>query len=161
MSHRPARWAWLAPAWFSRARALTFSDSRTGSLGRFVWTDERGDQVFGELAVGAVATGRHVEGAITGGTGRYAGLSGKLEFEWQYVLETEDGLVQGRAVGLKGRVGRTGGTRREEGGALPPLDRNLLARAAPHSKRRPTITGRYSPLARRGPLALWNSGPKM
>jgi hypothetical protein len=92
-----------------QARAITFSDSGTGNLGRFVWTDQRGDQVFGELQGGAADTGRHVTGTITGGTGRYAGLSGELSFDWQYVIEAEDGAVQGRAVNLKGRVRRGGG----------------------------------------------------
>jgi hypothetical protein len=49
-------------------------------------------------------TGKRIVGTITGGTGRYAGLEGEYSFTWQFVIPTEDGLVQGRAVGLAGRV---------------------------------------------------------
>jgi hypothetical protein len=87
-----------------QARAVLFSDSATGGVGRCVWTDERGDEIFSELAGGAIASGRRVTGTITGGTGRYAGLTGEYEFEWMYAIEAEDGRIQGRAVGLKGRA---------------------------------------------------------
>ena len=39
-----------------------------------------------------------------GGTGRYRGAAGHYEFEWEYVLESEDGTVQGRGIGLTGRL---------------------------------------------------------
>jgi len=92
-----------------QARAITFSDQQTGALGRAVWTDDRGDEVFSELRGAPVASGHRISGTIVGGTGRFAGLTGTYELEWQFVLETEDGVIQGRAVGLKGRarVGRT------------------------------------------------------
>ena len=41
---------------------------------------------------------------ILGGTGRYAGASGVYEFSWKFVIESDDGSIQGSAVGLKGRV---------------------------------------------------------
>ncbi len=91
-----------------RAQAIVFSDSLTGGVGRCVWTDDRGDQVFSELKGGPAAEGRHVLGTIVGGTGRYAGATGEYEFRWQYLIETEEGHVQGRVVGLKGRA-RVGG----------------------------------------------------
>jgi hypothetical protein len=91
-----------------RAQAIVFSDSLTGGVGRCVWTDDRGDQVFSELTGGPAAEGRHVLGTIVGGTGRYAGATGEYEFRWQYLIETEEGHVQGRVVGLKGRA-RVGG----------------------------------------------------
>ena len=87
-----------------RGDAIALSDSETGMVGRAVWTDERGDQVFSELRGAGPARGSHVMGTIVGGTGRYAGATGSYEFTWQYVLAAEDGTVQGRAVGLKGRV---------------------------------------------------------
>ena len=87
-----------------RAEAVVLNDSTTGMVGRSVWTDERGDQVFSELRGEGTATGNRITGSIVGGTGRYAGATGTYEFSWRFVLETEDGTVQGQSVGLKGRV---------------------------------------------------------
>ena len=92
------------PAVGFRGDAIALTDSESGMVGRAAWTDERGDQVFSELRGGGPAKGSHVTGTIVGGTGRYAGATGNYEFTWQYVLAAEDGTVQGRAVGLKGRV---------------------------------------------------------
>lgn len=87
-----------------RAEALALGDNATGLVGRSVWTDEKGDQVFSELRGEGTAARNRIEGTFLGGTGRYTGASGSYEFSWQYVIESEDGAVQGRAVGLKGRV---------------------------------------------------------
>lgn len=92
------------PAVGFRGDAIALSDSESGMVGRAAWTDEHGDQVFSELRGGGPAKGSHVLGTFIGGTGRYAGATGNYEFTWQYVLAAEDGTVQGRAVGLKGRV---------------------------------------------------------
>jgi len=87
-----------------RAEAIALGDTATGMVGRAVWTDENGDRVFSELRGTGTATGAKVSGTFVGGTGRYAGAGGSYEFTWQYVLEGEDGMVQGRTVGLAGRV---------------------------------------------------------
>jgi hypothetical protein len=87
-----------------RGDAIALSDNLTGMVGRAVWTDERGHQIFSELRGAGPARGGHVTGTFVGGTGRYAGATGSYEFTWQYVMTGEDGVVQGRAVGLKGRV---------------------------------------------------------
>ena len=87
-----------------RAEAIVFNDSVTGMVGRAVWTDERGDQALSELRGEGTATGSRVTGTFVGGTGRYAGVTGTYEFSWRFVLEAEDGQVQGQSVGLKGRV---------------------------------------------------------
>ena len=84
--------------------AIGFADSKAGGTGQAVWTDERGDKVFSQLRGEPIGTGSKVVGTITGGTGRYAGLMGEYELSWQYVIETDDGTISGRAVGLKGRV---------------------------------------------------------
>ena len=68
-----------------RAEVLTLGDSATGMVGRAVWTDENGDNVYSEIRGEGTATGTY-------------------ELRWQYVLEAEDGTVQGRAVDLAGRV---------------------------------------------------------
>ena len=79
-------------------------DSATGFQGRSVWTDEHGDQLFSELQGEGTAAKNHMTGTILSGTGRYAGATGSYGFSWQWVMEAEDGSVQGRAVDLKGRV---------------------------------------------------------
>ena len=84
--------------------AIGFSDNKAGGTGQAVWTDERGDKVFSQLRGEPIGTGSKVVGTITGGTGRYAGLTGEYELHWQYVIDSDDGSVSGRAVGLKGRV---------------------------------------------------------
>ena len=87
-----------------RSEVIALSDSETGLFGRSVWTDERGEQVFSELKGEGTAAQNRIAGTILGGTGRYAGATGSYEFSWQFVIEAEDGSIQGRAVGLKGRV---------------------------------------------------------
>ena len=87
-----------------RSELIAFTDHNAGLVGRSVWTDERGDQVFSELTGQGTAANNRISGTFVGGTGRYAGATGNYEFSWQYVLEAEDGSIQGRATGLKGRV---------------------------------------------------------
>jgi hypothetical protein len=92
------------PAVGFKAEAIGLSDSSSGLEGRAVWTDERGEQVYSELRGEMLGNARHVTGTITSGTGRYSGVSGEFGFEWQYVLEAEDGSVSGRAIDLQGRA---------------------------------------------------------
>jgi hypothetical protein len=87
-----------------RGEAVALNDSTTGLVGRVVWTDERGDQLFSAIEGVGAATGKRITGNFIGGTGRYAGANGSYELSWQYVVEGEDGTVEGRAVGLRGRV---------------------------------------------------------
>jgi len=88
-----------------RAEFLGFSDSQTGMVGRAVWTDERGDRVVSELKGDWVGTGNHITATFLGGTGRYAGITGEYDFQWQYVLVSDDGSsVSGRTSGFKGRA---------------------------------------------------------
>ena len=86
-----------------RAEIIALVDSETGLVGRGVWTDEHGDQVYSELKGEGTKENNHIVGTILGGTGRFGGVSGAYEFSWQFVIESEDGSIQGRAVGLKGR----------------------------------------------------------
>ena len=87
-----------------RSQVIALVDSNTGLVGRSVWTDERGDQVFSELQGEGTAASNHITGKFLGGTGRYEGATGSYEFSWQWVMEAEDGTIQGRAIELKGRV---------------------------------------------------------
>ena len=100
-----------------RSEVIALVDSGTGLEGRSVWTDEHGDQVFSELQGEGTAARNHITGKFLGGTGRYAGATGSYEFSWEFVIESGEGSIQGRAVGLKGRV-QTGTT--AAGGATKP-----------------------------------------
>jgi len=87
-----------------RAEAIVLNDSLSGMVGRAVWTDERGDQAYSELRGSGTATSNKIIGTFLGGTGRYSGATGGYEFSWRFLLENEDGSVQGQSIGLKGRV---------------------------------------------------------
>ena len=87
-----------------RSEAVVFSDSTTGLVGRAVWTDEHGDQAYSELRREGAASDNKIIGTFVGGTGRYSGASGGYEFSWRFVLENEEGGVEGQSVGLNGRV---------------------------------------------------------
>lgn len=87
-----------------RSEVIALNDTETGLVGRGVWTDERGEQVFSELKGQGTAQQNRIEGTIVGGTGRYAGVTGSYEFSWHLVIELGDGTVQGSTEDLKGRV---------------------------------------------------------
>src|SRR5215813_6885614 len=56
------------PAVGFRAEAIVLNDSLTGLVGRAVWTDERGDQVFSELRGETTAAGNRLFGTFLGGS---------------------------------------------------------------------------------------------
>ena len=87
-----------------RADAIVLNDTRTSLVGRAVWTDERGDQAYSELRGEGASSSDRIVGTFVGGTGRYAGATGTYEFKWRFLLEGEEGTVQGQSEGLKGRV---------------------------------------------------------
>jgi hypothetical protein len=87
-----------------QSEVIVFSDSATGAVGRAVWTDERGDQLYSELRGEGTASNNKVSGNFIGGTGRYSGATGTYQFSWRFVVENEDGSVQGQSMGLTGRV---------------------------------------------------------
>jgi hypothetical protein len=73
-------------------------------VGRAVWTDENGDQAFSELRGEGDAQHNKITGTFVGGTGRYAAVTGTYEFSWRFLIENDDGVVQGQSIGLTGRV---------------------------------------------------------
>lgn len=87
-----------------RSEAIVFSDTVTGLVGRAVWTDEHGDRAYSELRGEGGTSNNKIIGTFVGGTGRYSGATGTYEFSWRFVLENEDGAIQGQSLGLKGRV---------------------------------------------------------
>ena len=88
-----------------RSDVIIFSDTATGLVGRAVWTDENGDAVYSELrGEGTAAARNKITGTFIGGTGRYSKATGSYGFSWRFVIENEEGLVQGQAVDLNGRI---------------------------------------------------------
>jgi hypothetical protein len=92
------------PAVGFQSVVVVLNDTATGLTGRATWTDERGDQIFSELSGTGTTTGNKIVGKFLGGTGRYSGASGDYEFLWRFVLEAEDGTVQGQSMGLNGKI---------------------------------------------------------
>jgi len=92
------------PAVGFRAEAIVLSDTVSGAVGRAVWTDENGEQVFSELRGEGTATNNKIVGTFLGGTGKYSGVTGSYEFSWRFLLESEDGTVQGQSIGLNGKA---------------------------------------------------------
>ncbi|HJZ76979.1 MAG TPA: hypothetical protein VKE51_34850 [Vicinamibacterales bacterium] len=84
--------------------AIGFDDGTSLTTGRAVWIDGAGDRIFSALRGGPMLTGRHITGTITGGTGRWNGVTGEYEFTWQYVVSGDGASIQGRSVDLRGRL---------------------------------------------------------
>jgi len=104
----------LRPGAGFRATAVVFNDSATGLVGRAVWSDSRGDQVFSELR--SPAGSQTIVGSVVGGTGRYRDVTGAYSFAWRFLIEGEDGMVQGQSVGFSGQL-------RTAAPAVPPPGR--------------------------------------
>lgn len=83
------------------AEVMGFSHTQAGMVGRAVWIDRRGDRIFSELNGASALPGNRLSGRLTGGTGRYAGVTGEYAFTWQRVAEYEDS-VSGRVSDLVG-----------------------------------------------------------
>ncbi|MBV8491041.1 MAG: hypothetical protein JO199_10985 [Candidatus Eremiobacteraeota bacterium] len=97
------------PARGFRGEAIVFNDTGANAEGRAVWTDSDGSQVFSEIHGTGIAAGKKIEGRFLGGTGRFAGATGTFTFTWQFVIDTDDGRIQGQTTDLSGRI-RAGGT---------------------------------------------------
>jgi hypothetical protein len=93
------------------AEAIAFDDGSSAMTGRAVWTDGSGDRIFSTLRGGPLQAKRRIAGTITGGTGRWTGVTGEYELSWQYVVSADGGEIQGRSVDLRGRLHRPDGRR--------------------------------------------------
>ncbi len=86
------------------ARVIAYSDGATTTVGRAVWTDDHGNQVFSAIRGQPIATGQRISGTFTGGTGRWSGITGEYGFDWKYIVNAADGRVSGRVEDLRGRA---------------------------------------------------------
>jgi len=69
-------------------------DSVTGLTGRCVWKDLAGPEIYITVQSDRLQQGSLVTGTIVGGSGKLAGISGDLTFNWSSVISlTEDGVV--------------------------------------------------------------------
>ena len=85
---------------------IGFDDGGTLLSGRAIFTDEKGDKVFAVLKAQPLGAGRTATAAITGGTGRWAGLEGDFTFAWKFVVASEDDAFDALALNVEGRVRR-------------------------------------------------------
>jgi hypothetical protein len=92
------------PALGFRVEAVVLNDSATGLIGRAVWTDDTDSHVYSELRSEASPAGNRIVGTFIGGSGRYQGATGTYAFSWRFLLETEDGVVQGQSTEFSGKV---------------------------------------------------------
>lgn len=72
------------------SECVGLSDSVTGIVGRCVWKDLAGPQVYITLQSDQLQQGSQVTGTIVGGTGPLAGISGDLSFNWSSVIVMKD-----------------------------------------------------------------------
>lgn len=89
------------------AECVGLSDSVTGVVGRCVWEDLAGHEVYLTLQSSQMQQGSQVAGTIVGGTGQFARISGELTFNWSSVIFQTDaeGIanVSGQSKNLVGR----------------------------------------------------------
>ena len=101
-----------------RSEAIVFNDTTTGMIGRAVWTDEDGSHIYSELHGQGDSKENKITGTFVGGTGRYRGATGNYQFSWRFVLQNDEGTVQGQSTGLSGRV-RLGSQQQNDSGQAP------------------------------------------
>lgn len=77
------------------SECVGLADSVTGLIGRCVWKDLAGPEIYLTLQSDRLQQGSQVNGTIVGGTGPLAGISGELSFNWSSVisLTDADGIV--------------------------------------------------------------------
>ena len=88
------------------ARCVGLSDSVTGSVGRCVWKDLDGPEIYLTLHSDRLQQESRVTGAIVGGTGPLAGIGGEISFVWSSVtfLAEAEGVTSmtGQTLDLRG-----------------------------------------------------------
>jgi hypothetical protein len=83
------------------ADCVGLADTMTGLVGRCVWKDLAGPEIYLMLQSDKLQQGSLVTGTLVGGSGRFAGISGELTFNWSSVI------VQMEAEGIVSVTGQT------------------------------------------------------
>ena len=82
---------------------VVFADTRSGGVGRCVWTSTSGDLVLVDLHSDGPAGSGRARGEFSGGTGRFESLSGRFQFEWNYSVEGgKDAELNGNTITMTG-----------------------------------------------------------
>ncbi len=82
---------------------LNLKEEPPTGTGRCVWTDSDGDRLVSEITGELSGTASKARGRFIGGTGKYAGLEGGYELDWQYIRSIEEeGTIHGYSTSLKG-----------------------------------------------------------
>jgi hypothetical protein len=93
------------------AECAGFADSVTGVVGRCVWKDLTGPEIYITIQTDRLQQGSKVTGTIVGGTGPLAGINGEMSFNWSSVIAQTD---------ANGIVNVTGETRNLSGNYRAP-----------------------------------------
>ena len=88
------------------SECVGLADSVTGIVGRCVWKDLAGPEIYLTVQSDRLQQGSKVTGTIVGGTGPLAGISGEMSFNWSSVttLTEAEGVVSvtGQTKNLSG-----------------------------------------------------------
>ena len=89
------------------SECIGLADSATGIVGRCVWKDLAGPEIYLTIQSNQLQQGSQVTGTIVGGNGPLTGISGEMSFNWSSViLQTDaEGIanVSGQTQNLSGR----------------------------------------------------------
>ena len=89
------------------SECIGLADSVTGIVGRCVWKDLAGPEIYLMIQSDKLQQGSQVAGTIVGGSGKLAGISGDISFNWSSVIALTDanGIVNvtGETRNLIGR----------------------------------------------------------
>jgi len=88
------------------SECIGLADSVTGVIGRCIWKDLDGPEIYLTIQSDRLLQGSQVTGTIVGGSGKLAGISGELSFNWSSVitLTEAEGVVSvtGQTKNLSG-----------------------------------------------------------
>ena len=91
------------------SECIGLADSTTGVVGRCVWKDLDGPEIYLTIQSDKLQQGSQVNGTIVGGSGKFAGISGDLSFNWSSVITQTD--ADG-SVNVTGQTRNLGGSYR-------------------------------------------------